>query len=91
MARALRGGGDEKFGAGNDLEATRMMLANPGLVIVQPIEMDQKLHVPVERQQRIFSEGMKRSKKNAGLQKSVFHRLDPGLDNWSFRSTLEAA
>ena len=54
-----------------------MVLADPGLVIVQPIKMDQKLHVAIEGQQRVFGEGMKGSKKNTCLQKSVFH--GPGL------------
>ena len=52
-----------------------MVLADPGLVIVQPVEMDQKLHVAIERQQRIFAERMKRREENAGFQKSILHGL----------------
>jgi hypothetical protein len=73
VARALSRGGDEHFGAGDDLVAARMVLADPGLVIVQPVEMDQKLHVALERQQRVFRQRMKRREENAGLQKSVVH------------------
>ena len=73
MARALGRGGNEHFRAGDDLVAARMVLADPGLVIVQPVEMDQKLHVAIERQQRIFAQRMKRREENAGFQKSVLH------------------
>ena len=62
VAGALRGGGDEHLRAGDDLEAARVVLADPGLVIVQPVEMDQQLHVALERQQRVLVEGMKGSK-----------------------------
>src|SRR5207245_683978 len=56
-------------------EAARMVLADPGLVIVEPVEMDQKLHVAVERQQRVLGQRMKGREKNAGLEKSVVHGL----------------
>jgi hypothetical protein len=52
-----------------------MMLADPGLVIVEPVEMDEKLHVAIKRKQRVFAERMKGGEKNAGLQKSVLHGL----------------
>lgn len=45
-----------------------MVLADPGFVIIQPVEMNQKLHVVIKTEQRIFMERMKRSKKNPGLQ-----------------------
>jgi hypothetical protein len=32
------------------------MLADPGLVIVKPVEMDQEIHIPVEGEQRVFGE-----------------------------------
>src|SRR2546423_11010713 len=50
-----------------------MVLADPGLLIVEPIEMDQKLHVAIEGQQRVFGQRMKGRQKNAGLQKPVLH------------------
>ena len=73
MARALGGGGDEHLRAGDDLEARRMVLADPGLVIVQPIEMDEQLHVALEAKQRVLGEGMEGGEENAGLQISVVH------------------
>ena len=75
VARALGGGGDEHLRAGDDLEAARVVLADPGLVIVQPVEMDQELHVAVEGEQRILGERMEGRKKDAGLQKSVVHGI----------------
>src|SRR2546425_1073702 len=73
VARTLRGGRDEQLRAGDDLEAAGMMLADPRLVIIEPVEMDEKLHVAVEREQRVFGKRMKGSKKDAGFQKSVAH------------------
>jgi hypothetical protein len=34
----------------------RVMLADPGLVIVKPVEMDQEIHIAVEGEQRVFGE-----------------------------------
>ena len=51
------------------------MLADPGLVIVEPVEMDQQFHVALEGEQRVFGQWMKRSKKNAGPQKSLAHGI----------------
>src|ERR1700730_5741560 len=50
------------------------MLADPGLVIVKPIEMDQEIHIAVEGEQRVFGQWMKRSEKNARPQKSLGHK-----------------
>src|SRR5215467_7939392 len=52
------------------------MLADPGLVIVQPVEVNQKLHVAIESEQRVFVQRMKGSEKNSCLQKPVVHRPD---------------
>src|SRR5262245_27787020 len=54
------------------------MLADPGLVIVQPIEMDEQLHVAIDREQRVFAQRMKRREKDAGLEISVVHGLGLG-------------
>ena len=51
------------------------MLADPGLVIVKPIEMDQEIHIAVEGEQRVFGQWMKRSEKNARPQKSLGHGI----------------
>src|ERR1700737_110815 len=56
------------------------MLADPGLVIVKPIEMDQEIHIAVEGEQRVFGQWMKRSEKNARPQKSLGHGI-----GWSRR------
>ena len=42
-------------GTRDDLEAARMVLADPGLVIVQLVEVDEQVHVALEREQRIFA------------------------------------
>ena len=73
VAGALGGGGDKHLGAGNDLETRRMVLADPGLVVVEPVEMLQQLHVAVDRQQRVLVQGMEGGEEDAGLQVSVVH------------------
>ena len=56
-----------------------VMLADPGLVIVEPVEMLQQLHVAVDRQQRVLMQGMEGSQKDAGLQKPIVHVAHGGL------------
>ena len=75
VARALGGGGDEHLGAGDDLEAGRVVLADPGLVVVEPVEMDQQLHVALERQQRVLVQGMEGREEDAGSEIPVLHPL----------------
>lgn len=41
----LRRGGDEHLGTSYDLDAARMMLSDPCLVISQAVQMHQQLHV----------------------------------------------
>jgi hypothetical protein len=52
-----------------------VMLTDPGLVIIELVEMDQKLHVALKRQQGIFGQRMEGRKENTGLEKSVVHGL----------------
>src|SRR5262252_1542977 len=52
------------------------MLSDPGLVIVQPVQVNQKLHVAIESEQRVFVQRMKGSEKNPCLQKPVVHSPD---------------
>jgi hypothetical protein len=67
MACALGGAGNEQFRAGDDLEPAGVMLADPGFVIVEPVEVKQKLHVAIECEQRVFVKRMKGSEKNPCL------------------------
>ena len=73
VARALGGGGDEHLRAVDDLEAGRVVLADPGLVVVEPVEMLQQLHVAIDGQQRVLVQGMEGGEEDAGLQKPVVH------------------
>ena len=68
MARPLGGGGNEHLGTGDDLEAGRMMLADPGLVVVEPVEVLDELHVAVDRQQRVLVQGVEGGQEDAGLE-----------------------
>jgi hypothetical protein len=76
MACALGGAGNEQFRAGDDLEPAGVMLADSGFVIVEPVEVKQKLHVAIECEQRVFVQRMKGSEKNPRLQKPVLHKPD---------------
>ena len=71
VARALRRRRDEHFGTRDDLEAARMVLADPGLVIVELVEVDQQVHVALERKQRIFARRMERREEHAGFHVAV--------------------
>jgi hypothetical protein len=71
VARALRRAGDEHFRAIDDLEAGRMVLADPGLVVVQSVEVDEQIHVALEREQRVLIRRMERREKDAGLDVAV--------------------
>ena len=54
VAGALSRGGDEHLRGRDQLETARMMLADPRLVIVQPVEMLEKFEIPLHRQGRVF-------------------------------------
>src|SRR5262249_42264664 len=63
--------GDEHLRTCDDLEAARMVLADPGLVVVEFVEQDQQIHVALEREQRIFMRRMERREKHAGAHITV--------------------
>ena len=48
-----------------------MVLADPGLVIIQLVEMNEQIHVALEREQRVLVHGMKRREEDAGLHIAV--------------------
>src|SRR5439155_5614161 len=73
MPGALRRSGDEHLRAGDQLEAARMMLADPGLVIIEPVEMLQELEIPLHRQGRVLVVVMERRHENAALQIKLAH------------------
>ena len=75
MAGALRRRGDEHLGAGDDLEAAGMVLADPRLVVVQSVEMLDQLHVAVDRERRGSPAANGTGEENAGAQIAVVHGL----------------
>ncbi len=70
---ALGRGGDEHLRAGDQLEAARMMLADPRLVIIQPVEVLQQLEVALDRQGRVFVVIMERRQEDAAAQIEIAH------------------
>jgi hypothetical protein len=60
---------------GDELKPTRVVLADPRLVIVEAIEMDQQLHVALETEQRILGERVEGRERDASAHKPVVHQL----------------
>src|SRR5437588_4399456 len=48
-----------------------MVLADPGLVVVELIEVHEQVHVALEREQRVLAHGVKRREEHAGLYVAV--------------------
>ena len=78
VAGALGRGGDEHLGAGDQLEPARVMLADPRLVIVQPIEVFEQLEVALDRQGRVFVVIVERREKDAAAQIEIVHAESSG-------------
>ena len=56
----LRGGGDEDLRRRDDLAAGRVVLADPGFVPAQPVEVFDQPQIPFEGQRRVLPGGMER-------------------------------
>ena len=69
MAGPLGGGGDEQFRAGDDLEPAGMVLADPDLVVVEPVEMLDQFHIPVEAGGRVLVHRVKRSEEDSEAER----------------------
>ena len=68
VPRALRRAGDEQFRAGEDFHAAGMVLADPGLVISQPVEMLEQKHVPLHRLGRVLLHTLEGGQKDAEFE-----------------------
>src|SRR5271165_6524350 len=86
MAGALGRGGDEHFRAGDQFETARMVLADPCLVIIEPIEMLEQLEIALHRQGRVFVVIVERRQEDAAAQIKIVHPSPPAeylLFRWS--------
>ena len=68
---ALRRGGDEDLGRGDDLVPGGVVLAEPGLVEAERVEVLDQLQVALERQRRVLAHGMERGQEDPELQAAV--------------------
>jgi hypothetical protein len=68
---ALGGGGDEQLRAGDDLEARRVVFADPGLFVTEPVQHLDKLEVALNRLGRIAVERMERRHEDAVAHRKV--------------------
>ena len=75
---ALRGGRDEDLRRGDDLAAGRVVLADPGLVVAEPVEVRDQLEVALERQGRVLAGRMERREEHPEAQPA--HCLSPLVD-----------
>src|SRR5271170_1072719 len=50
-----------------------MMLADPGLVIIEPVEMLDQLHVPFDGKRRILAKRVEGREKDSGAEIAVLH------------------
>ena len=73
MAGALSRRGDEHLRAGDQLEAAGMMLADPRLVVIQPVEMLEQFEIALDRKGRVLVVVVKRREKNSAAQIEIVH------------------
>ena len=74
VARSLGRGRDEDLGRGDDLGARRVVLADPGLVPPEAVEVLDQLEIALERQCRVLARRMERCHEDAEPQ-TVRHRI----------------
>ena len=72
---ALRGGRDEDLRRGDDLAAGGVVLADPGLVVAEPVEVRDQLEVALERQGRVVAGRMERRQEHPEAQPA--HAVSP--------------
>ena len=80
VLRALRGGGDEQFRAGDDLVAGRVVLAEPGLVETELVQAVDQLEVTLERERRVLAHWVKGREEDAELEGPVHRSVLSLLD-----------
>ena len=68
---ALRGGRDEDLGAGDDLVARRVVLADPRLVEAERVEVLEQVEVALEGEGRVLPDGVERGEEDAEAQGPV--------------------
>ncbi len=65
------GGRDEDLGRGDDLVAGRVVLAEPGFVEAELVEMLNELEVALERERRVLTYRVERGQEDPELQSAV--------------------
>ena len=71
VAGALRGRRDEHLGRGDDLVAGGVVLAEPGLVEAELVQMLDQLEIALERQGRVLAHRMERGQEDPELEVAV--------------------
>ena len=83
LLRALGGRGDEHLGRGDDLVAGRVVLADPGLVEAEVVEVLDQLEVAVDREVRVLVDGVER-----GEEDPATHARSPFVSGWALCDSL---
>src|SRR5215470_17093654 len=73
---ALDGSADEDLRRGDQLPARRVVFADPGLVVAEPVEPLEQFHVAREREVGIFAEAVERGEEDAEGHTFVGHGPD---------------
>ena len=79
VARPLGRRGDEDLRRGDDLAAGGVVLAYPGLVVAQAIQVLDELEVSLERERRVLAGRMERRQEDA---EAIRRSLRPLVDLW---------
>ena len=80
VAGALGRDGHEHLGAGDDLVAGGVVLADPRLVVAELVEALNQFQVALQRQRRVLPDGMERGEEDAELQGPIHRGLLTALD-----------
>jgi hypothetical protein len=78
VGRAGGGVGDEDLGRGDDLVAGRVVLADPGLVVAEPVEVLDPGQVVVEGERRVLPDRVEGGEEDPEAQRPVHGRLPTG-------------
>ena len=75
VAGALRGGGDEDLGRGDQLPAGAVVLADPRFVVTELVEPLEQLEVAVQRQRGVFPDAVEGRHEDSEVHSSVAGHL----------------
>ena len=76
-AGALCGGGDDQLGRGDDLPAGGMVLADPGFIVAEVVEVLDEFDVAADGKVGVVADAVERREKNAEIHAALLHVAPP--------------